>query len=191
MPRFREEVINVQFASLLNKYGLKANPETIKRGGRPDVIVNMGGLKLIIEGKFSNRDTLEKEVKERIELGLADISIGLFYPEDLREANNLDDLKEKIEKTLYDGIVCYFGSNGLIMEEFNGKTFSNVVEILNHIFYLYVRNDLIREQVKKVERSIESIAKIASQSGVFFQSEALIERLRQTLGIRYEKKYKK
>lgn len=189
--RFREEVINIQFAYLLREYGLEANPETIEKGGFPDVIINMGGLKVIVEGRFGNRESLKRDVKERIENGMADISIGIFYPQKIKEAASLDQLRDKISSVIYDGVVCYFERTGLVLKEFNDMTLNNVVETLNNIFHLYVKNDLVRAFVVKVEETIESVANTAVNVGLFFQSDALVERLKQTLGIRKEESEKK
>jgi hypothetical protein len=189
--KFREEVINIQFAHLLREYGLEANPETIEKGGLPDVIINMGGLKVIVEGRFGNRESLKRDVKERIESGMADISVGIFYPPKIKEATGLDQLRGKILSETYDGVVCYFEKIGRVLKEFSSMTLNNVVETLNNIFHLYVKNDVVREYVAKVEQSIESVAQTASTMGLFFQSDALVERLKQTLGIRKEKSEKK
>jgi len=68
--RFREEVINIHFANILERYGLVASPETIHAKGRPDVLIVIGGLKLIIEGRFMAGPDLIKDVKKRVEIGL-------------------------------------------------------------------------------------------------------------------------
>jgi hypothetical protein len=54
--RHREESINTQLAILLARHGVDAEPETIHRSGqqRPDVMFVLGGLRVIIEGKFSD-----------------------------------------------------------------------------------------------------------------------------------------
>jgi len=184
VARFREEVVNVQFAELLGEYGLEANPETIKARGRPDVILNMGGLKVVIEGRFENEQSLKQTVRERIEDGTADISMGLVYPNLLREAKNLESLKSKIQKARYDGIACYFERHGVAVKEFQWLSLSDIVQLINSIFHLYVQNDLVREYVKKVEQSIEEAVQRASTVGLFFQSDVLIQRLKTTLGIR-------
>ncbi len=189
--RFREEVVNIQLAKLLSKYGLTANPETIEKSGRPDVFVNMGGLKVIIEGRFGTNPSLKADVKERVESGLADISMGIYYSRSLREADSLDELTVKIENETYDGVTCYFERTGLTLKGFHGVKLPDIVEMLNNIFHLYVQNDLVREYVKKVEKSLESVTQRASASGLFFQSEVLIERLKKTLGIQHEKETKK
>jgi len=189
--RFREEVINVHLANLFREFGLESNPETIQKSGRPDVIINMGGLKIIIEGRFGNIDSLMNDIKERVLQGMADISMGIYYDSELRSADNVDVLITKLKTSSYGGAVCYFERGGLATKEFDNVTLSNIVEMLNNIFHLYIKNDIVRDYVKRVEDTIEKISNRASTEGLFFKSEVLIDRLKNTLGIEHESKNKK
>ena len=183
MPRYREEVINSELAELLRKCGLQADPETIKKANKPDVIINMGGLNVVIEGRFGNKQSLRRDVKARIEEGIADISLGILYPSELREADDLNHLREKIKRCLYHGFVCYYGKQGVESQDFESSGLRDVVEILNNIFGIYIRNDLVREQVKDVEELLEEAVDDICKTNFFFNSEALVERLRDTLGV--------
>lgn len=182
MARFSEPVINTKLAELLSKYGLEANPETIKRSARPDVIINMGGLKIVIEGRFGE-ENLKKDVRARIEEGIADISLGVVYPHVLREANDLTDLETKMRKCYYNGFVTYFGPAGLESRDFQKFKLSNITELLNNTFSLYVQNNLVREQVKRVEVAIEGLVDEASKTNLFFDPSVLSNKIKKTLGI--------
>jgi len=189
--KFREEVINTQLACLLREYGLEANPETIRQSGFPDVIINMGGLKVIVEGRSKKHKNLKETVRKRIESGAGDISVGIFYPPELKEADEIDHLKAKISSATYDAVICYFEKTGLVLKEFNSITLSDIVQTLNNIFHLYVKNDQVREYVSRVKQAIESATHIASTAGLFFQTNALVEKLKDTLGIRKKESEKK
>ncbi|MFO0186992.1 MAG: hypothetical protein ACK55J_10235, partial [Alphaproteobacteria bacterium] len=54
--RNREEVVNTQLAILISKLGVTAEAETILVQGshRPDVIFQMRGLRVVIEGKYAD-----------------------------------------------------------------------------------------------------------------------------------------
>ena len=54
--RHREETLNTQLAILLSRFGVEADAETIQVGGRerPDVLFHWRGLRVIIEGKFTD-----------------------------------------------------------------------------------------------------------------------------------------
>src|SRR6266542_53825 len=106
--RFREEAINVLLGTLLAGRGLDANAETIKAGGRPDVLINLGGLKLVLEGRQSNlRNVLYEDAEARIDDGLADFSIAVLYPVGLESAADMDELKSNIEEAQFDGAIFY------------------------------------------------------------------------------------
>ena len=53
--RNREEAVNTQLAILISRYGVTADGETIHVHGkhRPDVLFQMRGLRVVIEGKFA------------------------------------------------------------------------------------------------------------------------------------------
>ena len=92
--RHREESINTQLAILLTRHGVDAEPETIHQSGqqKPDVMFVLGGLRVIIEGKFSDTPEAEKTVLsdalKRIQSGICHISVALVYPR-LRRGSRL------------------------------------------------------------------------------------------------------
>ena len=54
--RNREEAVNTQLAILISRYGVTADGETIHVHGkhRPDVLFQLRGLRVVIEGKFAD-----------------------------------------------------------------------------------------------------------------------------------------
>ena len=88
--RSREEVVNTQLAVLISKLGVTADAETIHVHGehRPDVLFQLRGLRVIIEGKFADHANAEKVVLEdarkRVGSGLAHIAAAVIYPKRLR-----------------------------------------------------------------------------------------------------------
>ncbi len=62
--RNREEVVNTQLAILISKLGVTADAETIHVHGthRPDVLFQMRGLRVVIEGKFSDAQNAQQIV---------------------------------------------------------------------------------------------------------------------------------
>ena len=74
---FREEVLNVVLAELLEQRGMLSVPETIRKSivkktrNLPDILVgDLLGIRIVIEGRFDNgkqaRDSLLKDAKERV-----------------------------------------------------------------------------------------------------------------------------
>ena len=84
--RHREESINTHLALLLAKHGVDAESETIQRSGqqRPDVMFNLGGLRVIIEGKYADTPDAETVVlddaSKRVQSGICHIAVALVYP---------------------------------------------------------------------------------------------------------------
>ena len=91
--QYREEVLNVELAKILREYGFNAEAEVIEHRKMPDVLIIIGGLKVIIEGRVTkNVAKLNKNTKSRLEEGLADISISVQYPDKINVAQHMDDL---------------------------------------------------------------------------------------------------
>src|SRR5262245_14226028 len=101
---FREEVLNVELAKLLENRGLLSVPETIRAAtaGRnhrlPDItIADLWGLRTTLEGKFDGgaqaRNQVLQQARERVEEGISSIGVAVAYPPDLRSASGMPDLR--------------------------------------------------------------------------------------------------
>ncbi len=185
MTVFREEVVNVELAEALIARGFEANPETVTRKKElPDVIVNLGGLKLVIEARVEKQKaSLLRHAAKRVTDGLADISMAILYPNELAQAPSLAALRSKLAGGTYSGAVFSFSQGGLRPEPFSGATLGNLAELINGAFRLVVRNDMVRDHVQEVERMIEHIVDEAIHADLFFHSDVLTTRLKSALGI--------
>ncbi len=189
MTKFREEALNVLLAEILQEYNLIAEGETITNRKQPDVIVIVGGLKVILEGRTRNYKSLCRKAKERLESGLADISIALFYPKGLNEAGSQDELREKIRNARYAGKIFYWGSKGIEEMQFKDSALSDIVEIINHIYDLYIRNNLLIEKISEVEETIRKLVGEGKQTSLSlsfyipFGDTPIFKELEKVLGI--------
>lgn len=183
MTQFREEVVNVVFAQLLSSYGLAADPETVQNTKLPDVLINMSGIKVILEGRFGSKAKLQDDAKRRVEDGLADIALALHYEPHLRVADNLDEVADNLAKTTFSGTIYYFHAEGIAAHSFTDLSLRDLVETLNSIFKLYVRNDILRAKIEQVHSAINGAVVDAAETGLFFQSEAVVDRLKVALGL--------
>jgi hypothetical protein len=118
---FREEVLNVILAQILEAHGVIYAPERIikARPGitrkMPDVLVYFRGLRLIIEGKVEDAPNAEESAlnaaRQRVEEGLAHIGVAIVYPAFLRESPRLERLKRGMREGLLR-VAIYSESGG-------------------------------------------------------------------------------
>ena len=169
--KFREEILNTALAQILREYGLAANPEIIISNKLPDVRIIIGGIKVILEGKIETaKKALQKQTRERLEDGLADISLAIYYRKNLYEAPDADALKRNMQKSTYSGVVYHWGNEGMQHMDFESKSVQDLVEILNRIFTLYTKNNLLANKVKEIEEGINRLTGEAGQTSLSFQT---------------------
>src|SRR5665213_969049 len=84
--RNREEVINTQLAILISRLGVTADAETIHVHGqhRPDVLFQLRGLRVVIEGKVADVPSADQivlgDARKRVQSGIAHIAAAVVYP---------------------------------------------------------------------------------------------------------------
>lgn len=94
--RHREEAINTQLAILISQLGVRAEAETIHSQGqhRPDVLFQLRGLRVVIEGKFADTQNVENTVlndaRHRVKSGIAHIAAAAIYPTLLRSTSTTE-----------------------------------------------------------------------------------------------------
>ena len=113
-----EPTHNVGLAQLLRKRELQALGEVVVHrqtkgvGKKPDVLLTVNGVKVIIEGKFAASGIeaiLEKQCIERIEDGLCEICIGVIYtkmqPTSL--TTTMKEVESMLLKAKFQALVTY------------------------------------------------------------------------------------
>ena len=81
MAPAHESLFNAQLAVLLRQQGLEAEAEVQQPGGRrPDVLVDMDGVRVALEGEIGNRQGALRDAEARLRQGLADAAIAVCYP---------------------------------------------------------------------------------------------------------------
>ena len=101
--RNREEAVNTQLAILISRYGVTADGETIHVHGkhRPDVLFQLRGLRVVIEGKFPDHpnaaEVVLEDARKRVRSGIAHIAVAVIYAAPLRTAptTKIIDVLEK------------------------------------------------------------------------------------------------
>lgn len=113
-----EPTLNVVLAHLLRRRELQALGEVIVHrqakgvGKKPDVLLTVNGVKVIIEGKFAApgiEHILEKQCIDRIEDGLCEICIGIVYsPMPLTNlAVTMKEVEAKLLKSKFQALITY------------------------------------------------------------------------------------
>jgi len=185
MPKvnFREEVVNVALAELLEQRGMLSVPETIRKSierktrDLPDIIVaDLLGIRMVIEGRFNTgraRDSLLKDARERVEQGISPVCLAVLYPPELRSAESLPKLRKNLENATLEIRVISENSDGDWMD----GTVDNIAEALRRSYELLVSEDVVVSSVGEIASAIEH------SSDLFARITALKNRFRKVLGI--------
>lgn len=104
-----EPTLNVALAHLLRKRELQALGEVVVHrqakgvGKKPDVLLTVNGVKVIIEGKFAApgiQAVLERQCIDRIEDGLCEICVGVIYSKVKMQPATLTVTMKEVESML-------------------------------------------------------------------------------------------
>jgi len=180
---FREEVLNVILAELLEQRGLVSVPERMRRvrsrrkRRSPDItIVDFWGIRVIIEGRVTDGPSVERnlsnDAKRRIEEGLCPICIAVLYPNFLRYVEWVQ-LKETLANAKLRIRVFTEAEEG---DWFEG-TVDDLSEILRRTYQTLISEDVINRAVEKLDEAIS----VATEG--FLEAKATPSRIRKILGI--------
>ena len=113
-----EPTLNVILADLLRRRELQALGEVVVHrkakgiGKKPDVLLTVNGIKVIVEGKFAAsgiESVLEKQCIERIEDGLCEICIGIVYSKTplTTLTATMKEVEAKLLKSKFQALVMF------------------------------------------------------------------------------------
>lgn len=178
---YREEVLNVLLAQLLDEQGIVSAPErSVKRATQtrrvPDVLVLFRGLRTAIEGKVDDHPTAAEDVlrdaRGRVEQGIAHIGVAILYPAALRQIP-FPSLKGELSKTRLPIAICSeAGEQGWT----DGDT-NYLGAMLRRTFDQLIEEDVVTQAVAALDAGVEVFAQAISTSP------AAIERSAEVLGI--------
>ena len=178
---YREEVLNVVLALLLLRRGVVNAPEQVLRGAlayrraMPDVIVEMRGLRVAIEGKVEdNPNTLAAalgQARERVERGLAHLAVAVVYPASLRQVA-FSQLEAALAEARLQGTI-YSETASL---EWSGDV-NDLIEHLRRALEGLVAQDVVAQAAEELRTGVDNFSRTV------YRTPALAERARQELGI--------
>ncbi|MDD2903037.1 MAG: hypothetical protein PHU44_11460 [Syntrophales bacterium] len=181
---FRQEVLNVVLAQILEQHGVISAPETILKARpgmkrrMPDVLVYFRGLRLIIEGEVEDAPKAEENAlnsaRQRVEEGLAHIGVAVVYPAFLRKIERLDQLKSELEESQLS--IAIFNESGE-----TGFTSANIKQLIDKLYQTFdqlVQEDVVKRATAILDEAVEKVAPVFAAIPGFPQEAAKI------LGIR-------
>ncbi|MGB9760348.1 MAG: hypothetical protein ACPLZG_11020 [Thermoproteota archaeon] len=163
-----ETKLNVLLGRLLSReLGFEATSEYLSHRNRPDVIVYTRGIKVVIEGSYSKADA-ERDIERRVEGGLADVGIALFYKEGFSSHLNDSELENKLKNTTFEVklVVPKDISETLLSYPIFQKTLpkwitgwietkvDGLVTIINEATQFIISEEDIRKVVEDIEKNI-------------------------------------
>lgn len=161
VQRNREEAVNTQLAILISKLGVTADAETIHSHGkhRPDVLFQMFGLRVVIEGKFDDNANAAKVVladaRKRVESGIAHIACAAIYSDKIRSAPTTKLLDELSRDTLRFKIVTETHET----EWFDG-TPSDIMTALRRAQEALTKDDIVEQTAKALSMQLEAVSRL-------------------------------
>ena len=161
-PRNREEAINTQLALVISKLGVIADAETIHVSGThamPDVLFQMRGLRVIIEGKFTDHPSAEKivleDARKRVKSGLAHIAAAAIYPIQLRTTPTTKIFDVLKAATLRYRIVAETHES----EWFEG-TPASLMDALRRAQEALTRDDIVEKTARSLAIQLDGVAQL-------------------------------
>lgn len=183
----REEVINVLLADILTEMDLLSVPEAIRHTlqsrnrSLPDVTVaDLHGVRVTLEGKVGTSAAtlaaLTRAAQRRVEQGLSPICLAVAYPDPLRRASSLRQLRSAL--TNAELRVRVFVESGAL--DWETTRVAGLGDILRRSYELLVSEDVVASAVDELDQAIEAASEL------LVLQPAVPERLRQRLGITEE-----
>src|SRR6266852_6307206 len=160
--RNREEVVNTQLAILISRLGVTANAETIHVHGRyrPDVLFELRGLRVVIEGKFADHPNAQaivlEDARKRVRTGVAHIAAAAIYPLALRNTPTTKMLDVLGTSQLKYRIVS---ESHETEDWFEGDPIS-FMDALRHAQEALTKDDIVEQTAKSLSVQLEGIAKL-------------------------------
>ena len=175
----REEVLNVVFAENLARFGVAASPETVnklKGVSLPDVVFIFRGLRCVVEGKHADVAQARKKVAtqaiERIESGLAQITIAVIYPKELR-TTAFDKLPDRLANSDFEFAIAT--EVGLTDWRTGGT--AQILDELRRAQQSLAGDDAVQKMAEQLSARLDGIANI------FLAQPVVCDRLTKILGV--------
>lgn len=160
--RNREEAVNTQLAILISRYGVTADGETIHVHGkhRPDVLFQLRGLRVAIEGKFPDHpnagNVVLEDARKRVKSGIAHIAAAVVYTDALRKAPTTKIIEVLEKARLRFRIVSETDESDTWFE---GPP-TALMDALRRAQEALTKDDIVEQTAKALSAQLETVARI-------------------------------
>lgn len=160
--RNREEAVNTQLAILISRLGVAADAETIHAHGkhRPDVLFQLRGLRVVIEGKFADNpsadDVVLDDARKRVRSGIAHIAAAAVYPLSLRSAPTTKIIEVLEKSTLRYRIVAETHESETWFE----GTPAALMDALRRAQETLSEDDIVEQTAKSLSMQLETVSRL-------------------------------
>lgn len=157
--RHREEAVNTQLALLLARHGIDAESETIQAHGkqRPDVMFVLGGLRVMLEGKFADvadaAQVVRHDAEQRLQTGICHLAVAIVYPKALRTTPTAQ-LSEALAVAPLQ--ICILSESGAT--DWSEATPAELLAALRRVQESLTHDDIVAAAASALAERIETIA---------------------------------
>ncbi|MBU1701643.1 MAG: SAM-dependent methyltransferase, partial [Candidatus Eisenbacteria bacterium] len=154
--------MNTQLAILISRYGITADGETIQVHGkyRPDVLFELRGLRVVIEGKFADHpraeDVVLNDARGRVKSGIAHMAAATVYPLALRTTSTTKIIEQLECSSLKYRIV----SESHETEQWFEGTPADLMDALRRAQEGLTQDDIVEQTARSLTLQLEGIAKL-------------------------------
>jgi DNA-binding transcriptional regulator GbsR (MarR family) len=173
MPEVHEDVINVKLAEVLNRdFGIDARAERVKGRRRPDIRCYYKGFIIGLEASYSKEDA-ERDARNRIEQGLADITMALWIKEKYKDMPERE-LVEVIKRSKF-GVKIFAPLDILFLEKviekraepvtgwFEDIDLPMIKTIIENSVSFMIREEDIQELMKDMKSKFDDFIKTLNE----------------------------
>lgn len=173
--------MNVLLADLLAEKGLKALGEVVQKKGYPDVLLDVNGVRIIIEAKKKGkREELRRNCVGRLDKGMCDICVMVEYV--TLNVKSISPTMRHFREALFSGVfnvgfMTYIDRVGLekwlaelkprLKSDFyTNIDFQELVTYLMAIYQYTVEEDIITPVVEKLKHRVDDFSRVILSNGV-------------------------
>jgi hypothetical protein len=161
-----ETKLNIDLSTIFNQeLGLSSISETRRGEGRPDILIYLGGLKILIEGSYSKQDA-EDDVKSKIDRGFADVGIALHYKQSIPDVEDKIVI-EQLRKSKFDiRIFTPKVLSNTLIPYIEGKERVSIAESKWEEYSIFELASLIKNSIYEVLIKEEFVANTIKEIGL-------------------------